>query len=879
MIPELLASKDICHIFPTEVAARFWRDWAARNIPSRVVRSDRFVSWDIWIDRQVNREGKKHRPDSQLRLLASRILCSSLDFEYLIPPGSGTETEQFISLVAALLVKLHELSGKTLPPPLARDIRRLEAGYRELLERSNRYEPAFIQDDITWEEPFLALWFPEIIQGYDPLIRRLREHKGVRCVGAEDLAELGGDPQPDLKVFPDSLEEASSLLGQIEQLLHSGISVDAVCITAGDYDRWRDHLTHEAALRGIPLSFRQGGVLGAYAPGRFFRSLSRCAAQNWPLEETKTLLLDRGCRWKYQDVFERIALTGIKRRCISGGAGQWSRALSLEGDQEALKLWKRLTSHVRKVVSAAGPEELRESFFGFLDLWLQRDHLEHDEYAQVFDYCLDRLSGLCGTAEELGLDRIEGLYSLWMRDLQQTRYVPQEESPGIPVYPYGLSAGMFPKYHAVVGLSQDACSIVSGDIPFFSDASLSRLCLGEDDRSAEVLGLTELGGNQVELTASWEGFSGPAMVPVQLVSRAVDASREGRDAYELERSWWACSEGGGDYYPMQREGFSYAQVTHLAPREGELFDAPLGDRKAHAQLLEGRFFTAHPGMVSVTSYSIDTFTKCRFSWVFGFLLKLEEFDFSPGFIDPREEGTLMHACLQEFYTRAVGIGRSFTGERMDAYRREMKEIIDQVLSRAGNRDVWLIPGVLHQLKVRFQPMMEQFFKKEQELFDRWICSGLEVSMNLERPGSHWRAAGRVDRISRDPEDERAVIIDYKRSRPGHPGRYADEETPPPSWQLPFYALLLGEDDLSGACFYALREGAYIPALDTDRRFPRSTGRITDLQQFSRLLEELTDTMDRMAGSIIDGDYRDDPRGTGCKDCRDRMLCRRRYHVR
>lgn len=880
-------SPDTIAVFPTEVSARFWRDWSARYGPRRAVRTDRFISWDTFADRMTGLPEDVRRADGMTRFASAHMILegikkNTVPLSRLIPPEHHQSPGRFHRLIAAMLPSLRQLS--MCASPLKDDFKMLYGQYREILEAAGCREISFSQYDIRQEALDEAMryviFFPELITGYDHIMEHLK-YSNTEFVPAGKFASLQEEGGSSLLLYENSTVELHALADWVEKLLGSGVHPSEICITLGDYDGWEEPLKEECSLRGIPLSFRRGISLGSHPAGRVFQDLLAAVTGRWSLEQVKQLLLNRGYPWKHRKELEQTALLGIEHRCISSppGTDLWTRLLKKEGTPQLLSLWRRFSSHASAMISEKEPEKLRESLFGFLDIWMDRESRGEDEFSLVFDYCLQLGTDFLDVCSRLGTSSSEGLYQLWVRLLKDSRYIPQSTDEGVQVYPYGLSAGIRPKHHGAAGISQESTQMLTGDLPFFSEAALLQAGLGVRDLSSSFMML--LGGEELRISCARETFSGYALPPAHAEHQVLEHPG-GQNPFQQETKWWALDPSSrrwmGEHYPVQQEGFTYAAASVFSAPKLDLADRSI-DGPVYRDLLEKTLMRRDPGFMRITPYSLDEFTRCPFDWVFSHLLRIEECRTSPGFSDPRDEGTLLHHCLDAFFRSAVDIGGTFDAGKIEKYRQLMQQCIIQVLQRAQDEHIWMLDGIREEYEASFSDMLMQYLEQEVKHLDRWTCSGLEVRLEYRDEQQGYIASGRADRISAEPEGRGFAVIDYKRGSPPK-GSYLTDKTPP-SWQLPFYGWLaeelgIAEGEPRYALYYSLTGGKFYPVLDGEGSF-RSRSAVKDPEAFLQLQQRSRRAAEEMADAVKQGDFT--RKAADCTNCRDRLLCRRRYHVR
>ncbi len=868
------------------------------------VRSDRFVSWDTFLEGLCRMRTGKRPADSHLRSIAARSIleehASSAEplLQFLVPDSGREDCRQFTGMVSALLPRLMDLhmhmDESAMPETLRCDIRRLLGIYRSLLDDHGYFEPSFelhsLEDPSLGGQDSYALFFPELMPAAMLCTSRFRDkfiHIPCGSAAAPLMREREDKaPVQYLHAYETSASELAALICWIENLLNDGVSPADIHVSLGDYENWLDALQEETDLRGIPAVFHLGRKLTAYPAGRFFHDLHGCIQSGCSLESVKKLLINRAYPWKLSREFEQIVSVGIRQRCLRNTDDDlWAQALARTGNHDLAGIWKRFTGQLRRITGESRPAQFRELILIFIDTWLSK---ELSDFTLVFDYALHRGLKLLETCESLGLSSVPGLFSLWLQTMQESRYVPQQQAGGVSFYPYGLASGIFPKWHALAGLSSDSASVEHLELPYVSEDFAHLYQLNIQDMSRDFLSCSLRSGATVRCSMARESFSGPALPPAQFVQeyRVRESHADAlTDPLAEEVSWWEGHDADvSSYYPIQRAGLIRASRTHLAGRRIDLAEGgSLQGEAGYARVLESTICSRRAGYVNISATSLDAFSRCPFMWLYTHGMQLDEEDLLPRYVDARDEGIIIHDCLHEFFKRIAELGASLNCELADSYLKIMDDTVRRTVRSYAETHTWCISAAETQLTRRMLTWLLPFVEAECAVLEGWESAGLELYLSRTDEQERCVLSGRIDRLAYHRPSGTYAVIDYKRTSSIALSRYTREAKQIPSYQLPFYVLLSeGEGrnpgDVIAAAYYDVKKHAYKALYDRDKRF-RTRDSITDEQQFASLKDKTAEAVGEMACSIREGRYPAAPGTAGCKACDGRMLCRRRYHVR
>ncbi len=171
-------------------------------------------------------------------------------------------------------------------------------------------------------------------------------------------------------------------------------------------------------------------------------------------------------------------------------------------------------------------------------------------------------------------------------------------------------------------------------------------------------------------------------------------------------------------------------------------------------------------------------------------------------IEKADFGSHVHRILEAFHTGVSGLPGPWRKPLSDATRLEAETLLREISQAVFASDLgrrFLARGWLY----RWEECIPSYLEWEQKHSDRWQIQATELKKQREYREGDVRVtlAGRIDRLDRGAEGYR--IVDYKTGAvPSHQEVLQGEKI-----QLPFYALLLEEENIAQALFLSLQGGA------------------------------------------------------------------------
>lgn len=895
-----------CTVFPSEVAARGWIEHMLdpeMQQRFKAIREDRMISWDHAKALLFPRKDLRVPVNKIHRTIFAQIICAENAgqpfFHYIIPRDYAANSSSFIQTIIGLCPVLEEVFRAAEAQEslyfLAQDLQLLMTRYRQFLDTHELFEPAYESERLDQQELLrsgktFTLCFPHLLQEYESLKPQLEQVPSITTISPEPLSEI-----PQLLVYQNSTIEISQACACIEQLLDAGVRAEQVVITLADYTGMYGDLSHQGRLRGLPLRFKSGRPLTDYPVSGLFRDIQGVVSQQFSLSSMKRLLLNRSYPWKDRATAQRLIKAGVAASCLKNytdARGRevdvWKQRLSRQQDPELYPYYQKLKKSCRALVSAAGAQQLWNSLHIFQHSMLEPYTDGHsNEASAVFSYCIDQLQQFVDVARRVPLPEGFPVYGTYLSLLESVWYVPQQPDSGISVYPYGVSAGIQPAYHLLIGLDQAHTTVIDDPYTMFSEQQRELMEFLPHDMSAHMLSVYLGSGSQVRCSCSRKTRSGQQL-PAHLFvehEQVLEQSDElsGSDPYQLEAQYWSAEVSPAVFprrlYALQHTGFFHAETSLFQAKRLDLSRS--GTLPPDFVSRFARQISSGDGPLIISPTSLDRFLSCPFAWFIRYGLKVEEESYEVEFTDARSEGVMMHRCYERFFSWIIEHAEGkFSSKHLVQYHKELERIMHEELERYSRRFDAPAQVAFHGVEHYVSEHLFDLLVQESLLLDRWKVRSLEQKIVREEPGKPYILEGRIDRVCVQEPGRNVAIIDYKKQNRIKVSSFGPDAEHPDSYQLPLYAYLIEQEDpgaaeVSMALYYDVTKGRYV------QMYPYEKGSLViDRDRFEELIDQMLMAVDSMADDVLHAAVHI-PAGAaaGCIRCPFRDICRGRFSIR
>ncbi|MDR1635975.1 MAG: PD-(D/E)XK nuclease family protein [Treponema sp.] len=605
-------------VFPTDVALHRWADRLLRLRGGGTVAMEQFTAWDSFKQESIRSrmQDKKSIPSLLRKIFTSRLLEENAEavkrgglgaaiFRSLVPPEYSSSASSFAPWLSQVLPQLgswfEKVSGKPAAalteedsgsPAFAdgddRDICVLAARYKKFLDENRLFEPAWEKPPFDDSGRDCFIFFPECLSDYCEYRGLLEKAERVTMV---PLAESGAARPFKTYFHTNARSEITEAALYIRNLAEGEqVPWDSIVVCVPDTEDYEPYVLREFANRSIPAVRRAGKPLSSYPAGRLFPALLDCRRRSFSFEAVSNLLLNSHLPWKYRGIIDQLVDFGLRNNClcswVEGGKREdvWLDAFaSPSGRREVLaaNFYRELKTSVEKLCGASSFAEIRKFYFTFREQFLDIAECL-PETDTILSRCISELLRL-GEIEASfpGVSAPEP-YRFFVEHLDETRYLPQEDSPGVSILPYRTAAPAPFDCHIVLGASQENLSEVFPRLAFLPRLKKEKLGLKDIDASKVFIDLHKLNSERPAVFfCSQESFSGFAIphAALELSGKArirygdLEPGAFAPDLFDRERRFLSGPDSpaapGGLLHEVQAEGFRAFMERRRAGPGGE----------------------------------------------------------------------------------------------------------------------------------------------------------------------------------------------------------------------------------------------------------------------------------------------------------------------
>ena len=856
-----LRDREIVTIFPTEIARRYWINRFVMEEREGVVRLDSTLAWDAFKGKFLPKQSEIPannliRELFVLQFLRDEAACRPLKwFWYRDYPE---ERENLASAIRLLISSLKELENvENLPGDYRHDAELIKGHYTQFLQERGLYDPLFLApslENFSETQQRYRLFFPEVCRGWCEFSQMENFPPFLETVTVEE------GERPSLELFSNELMEVREKLNTIKNLVEEGIDYSEIVISAGDLERVKPYLEHEATLRGIPLTVVKGDSPLHYGPGKFFSRLANLYTSNFSPKAMRSLLLEQQIGWKEYSRHTALLEKGIEynvtRGAIPDSSDEWIWKLGAAKENELLEWYKTLKRGVIALMRASNMGSLFRALFALQDFLLlpegfaPQGEINHNVYL----FIIDLFTAVGESLKLCQMGEVENLFQFLLKYVGKQNYIENRPIVGVAVYDYKVAVGIAPPYHFLIGCDQRATEIRGLPLPLLHESYME---IDDEESESDIfLNHYHYSGERVVFSSSKLLFGGEStLVPIWFTGRVTDASyKPSKDLLvREERSWAGSKEIVFTPYQHQKRWLERASksaftlpIYDLAIKRGFF---PLWERAVGKE-----------GLLHLSATQIDTYNDCPFKWLSNYLFKIRKGNYDTLSIDHLRVGQLLHSIIATFFTKI----ETFDYSKSDTYIELIEEIALKEFEEYRKMPYSSPDTTLLYLKRRHSDELKVFIEKEGKDFDLYSSYGLELTLEEVNRKEGYHLLGRIDRVA--TKDGLVAVIDYKKGVAPTKGKNTEIVS---SFQLPVYAKLIesqGElEEVDRAAFYSFSNGRYsFYWKEKDRECRDDLVAILD-QKIHAMIQDLK------VGAIGAT-----PSQEACSLCDYRQVCRRRF---
>ncbi len=893
-IRKYIDDRNTIFVFPSEITARFWLKKSFQFTRKKTLPAKRFLSWDQFKESAFIYPGDL-RPVNQA--IRSLYTCHMLEenmqkkfFKYIIRPEYSENSKAFQKTIKKILPSLHQITKlEPLWPESSRakleDLQFLWLSYSRFLEKTGLFEPNSKTPHLKLKGYRYFIFYPEVIEDYVNFKIILSLHPEIEVVHVNSEGTVACSESPEILAFENSIKEIKWVFHKIAGLLDRGsVDPEQIFITVSELNQIEDYIRREADLYEIPLQIHRGKPLVLYPEARLFGQIRDCVESNFSLDSLKALLLNHALPWKNPRQCRELIRLGIDYKVFKNyGSDQWLNALRKCGRcrshpeisiSDLNTFYNKLKKHLLKIYGLKDFKLIKESLIDFTYTFLTTSDWT-EEQLKVFQYSLKSLDELIEASKITGLS-LQFPFLMWLEYLDEKIYVQKDSSPGIPVFPYRVTTGIYPDYHFIINASQRGTAHIVKHYPFMSIHEEEKVEDPEFNLSHHHLKLYSKARVNAYFSYSRRSFSDTHLPPaffvshgnIHLFSESEFKKLESRDLYRLERLYWGGKSVPPQILPVQKEGFLSSINTILAPKHIDFTQSAIQSRDLIKRIR--KIFLELDSFLRITPTALELFQGCPFHFLLEYVLNLTEDSYKPVMLDPMEIGMLMHRVFQRFYERIIKSEKKLELKNLDHYQEQIRDDVYSVLREYEMCRPVPIPPVWNELERKSEELAAFQIETEIKEMPEEEIMFTEKRLKVSWPEEKICLVGKIDLISKS--DDLYTLIDYKKNK--LPGRNSILGPEPTSFQMPFYIYLMNENgmEVGRAAYYSMERKRFIYIINPDK------SAMAHDEEIACSIEGLKMRIVQMASGIRNGRYLglSLTKKEACRYCACHGICRTKY---
>ncbi len=896
MIRQRYPDKITRFVFPSEIAAAFWRKETLRLTELKAVESSRFLSWDRFKEDSFALFRNERPVNALLRtIFVYRLLEKNretgTDFAGIISGEYAGNSPAFLGYIVRILPSLGMLAAlpKEKCEALDRDffgtLRRLLHLYREFLSTHGLFEPGYERADLSAVRFPAVIFFPELIEDYGENAALLEANPKITVLSRGEKERAG----ELFHLFENSLHEFDWVFGKITALLEKGTHPDDIAVTVCD-EKVLPYFQNAAEGYPVVFSYRGGKNVTDYPAGRFFLYLQECADSGFHIEKLKKLLLPGTVPWKDRKELEALVLAGINSLYVMEEPGKDRNARrlrrALEGKGEKMvSFFLRLHRGVLSITESKNISRLRTALIAFSSAFFDQERWDNVN-ARVFEYALNLCADMKNSLKTVELPETLSPFQLFLYLLRNSMYVPKAAAGGISVYPYRVAAGIDPRYHFLVSAHHTAVQAAASPYGFLRKDQKAALRLEDRDMSSDFMKVYTLSGKETSVSCVLETFSEKTLVPAYVMKHfpekiETEQVPPGCNPFNADRLFWESAGAENPpaepavLLPLQRLGLRTMTDRIIRPAGQRYNGNPIENASLREKISER---VRKDGIPAVSPTSLERFVRCPFAYLLDAALGRDEPEYEAAYHNAGLAGQFSHEVLRVLYGRIRDATECFLPEKRELYSGFLEEAVEEVSRKYYGRGYIFLLPVQAEMKGKTRKYVDALFDLEARHFPGLPVAAAEQEFLAEwksgnGPGEAAVLRGKIDRLSGAAGS--AVLLDYKtKNRITRKDITGEADVPPASFQIPMYVFLAEQNGLtvSRAGYISLSEGKYVPVMKTEEDGKGWFSR----EELDGGIEEMHRYIGEMVRQIQAGYY--PVPEEECSPCAYRSVCRVKYSI-
>lgn len=884
-IRQRIGDRSLSFVFPTQADADSWARGVLECGIAKAVETERFMSWDRYIDicRTPRNTTERKKADIRIRLLWALSVMELHRKEpflrHILQPGVRPPRSRagYLARLAPSLEEMcRNLSGDE---GISHDCIALAGNYAKYLSDTGFFEGQSQAFKVPEGRSFLVV-SPELCPGFQSLAGELEKNDNIHLSAhLEEIADTktGGT----LFRFATQWDELDAVFASCRKLLDQGMRPEDIAFSCPVVSpEIREYLDFFSRCYDIPLAFRSGTPLSSSPFGRLLRSMAFLSKEGFSTRTLRSFNDIAPFRWLDAASFSALLRFASRYSIPELSADAyptletWRKTFALCGRKNASTqdYFSRLLRSIDSITRASNFKALRIALYDFRSNFLDEGFLS-ERGQKTLQRCLVELD-LLERLEESG-QRIPAEISpfeILLQILDLVSYVAPDPTPAISVYPYHIGAHVSQSIHFVLDASQESTKPLANllaQIP--PDLEYVRQGKAPD----ESLIFASFNTVCAIYCHADESLSGVTVPHPYFSSRGFTVIRQ--DSKEsspdlAEMNAWSSANPGLLPQTISRQSRQSALAEFIKPKlkQAEGLDS--------RNLFRLGSCNAEP-YIKISPSRLGEISLCPFRWFFSCI---PEACYDSNSIVFRAEGLMYHALVQailrELSDQTGHLHREYSERFGKAFDTVLPHCMALALSESGPSLGTALTAAIPKIRSRLERFLDYEYTFEQ---GGWNIGSFEV--NLAEPFEEARIllSGRADRVctrpsatEETPEKEEYAIVDYKRNRiPGKKAVLVDGQGMLMDLQLAAYSRMLFSMDRSveQAHYFSIESCTSRVVFGPKGARPSWN----DFEPERRALENAIDS----AGRILkEGSFLAiKPSDRSCALCTARPSCRAHYH--
>lgn len=739
-------------VFPTQLSADSWQEWALFHSEAKAVSAERFLSWDVFVERVLKKTFLSPAKKSELKLLQILFCAALLEenrrakkpiFTKIIPAEFKEASSSFAVSLSRSLVKLGELFRKDeicSKGSAADDYFVLYKRYEKFLE-----EISFsFENSVTKKNEKFAIFFPELNENFLFYKEKIDFSSSFRTIS------------PDISVgvkayeFQDSFSEMKFLMLRLRQkACKNEASFHEMAVSVKDVNLYRPYLERFAAAFEVPLVFRCAEPLLKSAP--FFALVSACYVSDFSFRSVRDILLSSKISYRpeFFELRRRVVFYGAKFRCITG---TWKEAFKKAGLKEEYEFFARFESDVQILCRSSSFSALLSAYFIFKEHFLIGEKEE-----SAFAREIDILSTLSRLENLYFKGKIAKPFELFLAILRSSFYQKQEEKNGVSIFEYQAAASYKCKFHFVIAASQRNLALKKEYFDFLPKSEIDAFHLETTDEKREARFISAYdAGNNVCFSYAKNSFEGFSLSHSALCALKMSAEDE---LFFRQADFVAQEKAALKVGKLPSVLASWQKAALLKVKE-QTFESSFVKLAGECAL---SCLTKREGSsVCFTQSDMKNFFPCPRKWLFSNVFCLPHTLHLPEILFPYEIGSFYHSVMEIFLTPYKD-ERIFIPQITKENEEEIKRRVAESVKKASEKlSAKLPPLPFSVLKKSSSSMRRVIFDFVKRLFAHFAGKRVkDLECALRETCDKWTLYGKIDAVFED--EENLFVLDYKTS--------------------------------------------------------------------------------------------------------------------